>query len=173
MLVDPHAAARFIAGYQSLLTEVCRQSGGSLDEPVVNMLAAARQAASENPDLLDAAAAALEARGEAVASDVRAAVSTLRFQHWVFLRDTKTYSVFIDVNGTEGYAVLGLTNRIRDIVGGSAVAFKTGVVEYCGRYVCDGIVSAPVWLGANLKKEFNETLALLRKSGRFHVACEP
>ena len=171
MLVDPHAAAHFIAGYQSLLTEVCRQSGGALDVPVLNMLAAARESASENPALLDAAAASLEARGQAVASDVLAAVRTLRFKHWVFLRDTRTYSVFIDGDGTEAYAVLGLTNRIRYMLGGSAAAIKAGVVEYRGHYVCDGIVSELVWLGANLKKEFNETLSHLTKSGAFHVTC--
>lgn len=173
MLVDPHAAAHFIAGYQSLLTEVHRQSGSAPNTPVLEMLTAAREAAYENPALLDAAAASLEASGQAVASDVLAAARTLRLQHWVFLRDTTTYSVFVEPKGTEAYAVLGLTNRIRDIVGSSGVAIKAGVVEYRGRYVCDGIVSNLVWLGGNLKREFNATLSLLKKSGRFHVACKP
>lgn len=36
----------------------------------------------------------------------------------------------------KGMLSSALTDRIRDIIGGSAVAIKTGVVEYRGRYVC-------------------------------------
>lgn len=173
MVIDSHSAAHFIAGYKSLLTEVHHQSGAEPSTSVLEMLAAAREAAYEDPALLDAAVASLEADGQTVPQDVLSATRTLRLKHWVFLRDTTRYSVFIEPNGTEAYAVLGLTDRIRDIVGGSARAIKTGVVEYRGRYVCDGIFGNVVWLGANLKKEFNTTLSLLKKSGGFRVACEP
>ena len=137
------------------------------------MLAAAREAVDANPALIGAAATSLEANGHAVPHDVLHAVETLRFKQWVFLRDTTTHSVFIEPDGNEAYAVLGLTDRIRNILGGSAVAIKAGVVEYRGRYVCDGIVGNPIWLGSNLKKEFNAALSHLKKKGRFHVACEP
>lgn len=173
MVVDPHSAAHFIAGYKSLLAEVHRQSGSEPHEQVLEMLAAAREAANANPALINAAATSLEASGQAVPPDVLHAAKALRLRQWIFLRDTSTYSVFIEPDGNKAYAVLGLTNRIRDIVGGSAVAMKAGVVEYRGRYVCDGIIESVVWLGSNLKKEFNASLSHLKKAGRFHFVCEP
>jgi hypothetical protein len=173
MVVDPHSAAYFIAGYKSLLAEVHRQSGSEPYDQVLEMLAAAREAVNANPALINAAATSLEATGQAIPPDVLHAAKTLRLKQWVFLRDTTTYSVFIEPDGNEAYAVLGLTDRIRDIVGGSAVAIKAGVVEYRGRYVCDGIVGSLIWLGSNLKKEFNATLSHLKKNGRLHVVCEP
>lgn len=136
------------------------------------MLASARAAVNTNPALMNAAAASLEGSGQAVPPDVLQAANSLRLKQWIFLRDTTAYSIFIEPEGTEAYAVLGLTNRIRDIVGGSALAIKTGVVEYRDRYVCDGIVESLVWLGSNLKKEFNATLSLVRKKGQLHVLTE-
>jgi hypothetical protein len=173
MVVDPPSAAHFIAGYTRLLSEVHRQSGGKPYKQLLEMLAAAREAVNANPALISAAATSLEASGQAIPSDVLHAVETLRFKQWVFLRDTTTHSVFIEPDANEAYAVLGLTDRIRNIVGGSAVAIQAGVVEYRGRFVCDGLVGNPIWLGSNLKKEFNAALSHLKKKGRFHVACEP
>ena len=172
MVIDPASAAHFIAGYKSLLSEVHRQSGGKAGMEVLEMLASAREAMNANPTLMNAAATSLEASGQAVPPDVLKASSSLRLKQWIFLRDTTANSIFIEPEGTEAYAVLGLTNRIRDIVGGSAVAIKTGVVEYRGRYVCDGIVESLVWLGSNLKKEFNATLSRVKKQGRLHVVNE-
>ena len=172
MVIDPASAAHFIAGYKSLLAEVHRHSGAEPHREVLKMLASARAAAHANPALMSAAAASLETSGQAVSPDVLEAANSLRLKQWVFLRDTTTHSIFIEPEGTEAYAVLGLTNRIRDIVGCSAVAIKTGVVEYRGRYVCDGMVENPVWLGSKLKKEFNATLSHVRKKGRLHVVYE-
>ena len=171
MVIDPASATQFIASYKSLLAEVHRQSGGKPHREGLQMLASAREAANANPALIDAAEISLRANGQVIPPDVLQAVTTLRLKQWVFLRDTTSHSIFIEPDGTEAYAVLGLTNRIRDIVGGSAVAIKTGVVEYQGRYVCDGIVESLVWLGSNLKKEFNATLSHARKNGRLHILC--
>jgi len=173
MIVDPPSAAHFIAGYTSILSEIHRQSGGKPYKQLLEMLAAAREAMNASPALINAAAASLEANGQAVPPDVLHAIETIRLKQWVFLRDTTTHSVFIEPDANDAYAVLGLNDRIRNIVGGSAVAIKAGVVEYRGRYVCDGIVGNPIWLGSNLKKEFNAALSHLKKKGRFHVACEP
>ena len=90
------------------------------------MLATAREAANANPALVNAAAASLQVSGQAVFPDVLQAVKSLRLKQWIFLRDTTTHSIFVEPEGTEAYAVLALTNPIRDIVGGSAVAIKTG-----------------------------------------------
>ena len=118
MVVDPPSAAHFVAGYTSLLSEVHRQSGAKPYEQLLEMLAASRDAVSANPALLGAAATSLEANGRAVPFDVLHAVETLRFKQRVFLRDTTTHSVFVEPDANEAYAVLGLNDRIRDIVGG-------------------------------------------------------
>ena len=173
MVVDPASANHFVSGYTSLFSEVYRQSGDKPHEQLLDMLAAARKAGNADPSLISAAATSLAADGRAVPSDVLHAVETMRLKRWVFLRDTTTHSVFIAPDGSEAYAVLGLTDRIRSVAGGSAVVIEAGIVEYRGRYVCDGIVVNPIWLGSNLKKEFNAALSSLKKRGRFHIACEP
>ncbi len=173
MVVDPPSAAHFIAGYTRLLAEVHRQSGDKPYAQRLEMLAAARESINANPALIDAVAASLLANGQAVAPDVLHAVRTLRFKQWIFLRDTRTYSVFLEPDANHAYAVLGLTDRIRNIVGGAAIAIQAGVVEYRGRYVCDGLIVNPIWLGSNLKREFNAALSYLKKQGRFLVVCAP
>ena len=139
---------------------------------VLEMLASARAAVNTNPARMNAAAASLKAIGQAASPAVLQAVNSLRLKQWIFLRYTTAYSIFIEPEGTEAYAVVGLTNHIRDIVGGSAVAIKTGVLEYRGRYVRDCIVESLVWLGLNLKKEFNATQSRVKKQGRLYVAYE-
>jgi hypothetical protein len=168
MIIAPQAAKAFISGYTRLLTQVHLQSNGGPNPELVQILAAARQSIVESPSLIDAAAAALDAKGPSIAKHVLDAIKTIQLKHWIFLRDTSRYSVFLDPDGKAAYAVLGLTDHT--IVGGSAVAFTTGVVAYRGHYVCDGIIGKIVWLGPNMKKTFNATLSVLRKSGGFHTS---
>jgi len=173
MVIDPPSASHFIAGYKSLLSEVHRLAGEPPSDGVLNMLAAARERIKMNPVLIEEAAAALESSDQPVAPDVLCAIKTLRLRQWVFLRDTTRHSIFIAPKEKEAYAVLGLTDRIRNIVGGSAVAFNAGVVEYGGRYICDGIIENHVWLGPNYKKDFSSLLADLKKNGRMYLFPSP
>jgi hypothetical protein len=78
-------------------------------------------------------------------------------------------SGFIESECKNAYAVLGLNQRPRDIVGGTGALIRTGVVHYHGKYVCDGILSNTVWIGANYKREYSAILASLKKAGRFHT----
>ena len=48
-------------------------------------------------------------------------------ENWVFLRDTKVHSLFVHPSEHRAYGVLGLNDRIRDIVGG--VVIETGLVQ--------------------------------------------
>jgi hypothetical protein len=169
MVINPTSAARFISGYKSLLSEIHRLAGEEHSERTLDMLAAARERISLNPPLIKEAAAALEAGGHSITPDVLSAIKTLHLRQWIFLRDTSRYSIFVDPKEHEAYGVLGLTDRIRDILGGSAAAFNAGIVEYCGRYVCDGIIANHVWLGPNYKKEFSSLFAKLKKNGRMYL----
>jgi hypothetical protein len=92
---------------------------------------------------------------------------------WIYLKDTKTYSVFIDPTGNVAYAVLGLTDRIRDLAGVSGVILETGIVKYRGRFVCDGIVQGPVLLGPNYRKDFNAALKSIKLKGQFYATSDP
>jgi len=97
----------------------------------------------------------------------------MRLKKWIFLRDTKCHSLFLDPNGDAAYGVLGLTQRIRDVVGGSGAMLETAVVPYHGHFVCDGVVSEVLWLGPNYRKDFAAQFARLKKNGAFQVAYEP
>lgn len=93
MVIAPQAAKAFISGYTRLLTQVHLQSNGEPDMELVQILAAARQSVVESPSLIDAAAAALDAKGASITQDVLDAIKTIQLKHWIFLRDTSRYSV--------------------------------------------------------------------------------
>ena len=169
MIVDPNAAKLFISGYKSLLGEVYRLSGVDRGLELYHMLDAARDAAVADPSLIDRAASILESAGRAVPEEVLTAIQSMMVRRWVFLRDTTKYSVFIEPDGSDAYAVLGLTQPLRDIVGGTGCLVRAGVVYFRGAYVCDGIVSGNVWIGGNYRREYSTILASLKKAGHFHV----
>ncbi len=170
MVINPKDAKQFINSYTSLLAEVHILSDGARKMELLEMLSAARDAVVANPLLLDLAALSLEGQGRPLPEDVLDAVRSLKVRQWIFLRDTTKYSIFIEPDGKEAYAVLGLTERLRDIVGGTGVVLRTGVVRFRGVYVCDGLVANPVWIGANYKREYSEILTSIKKSGRFYEA---
>ena len=170
MLIEPQAAQTFIHGYSTLLAEVHRLSNGKAGLELLNMLVAARDVTIASPSIIESAASELERNGRPVSPDVLRAIRSLQLKQWVYLRDTKTYSVFLEPAGKDAYAVRGLTNRLRDILGGSGVSLRTGMVEFGGRFVCDGIVSNHLWLGSNYRRDFAVHLAMLKKDGRFHAS---
>lgn len=173
LVVDREAALHFIAGYRTLLAAAV---GGSAELPRARLLALlsdAREKVAADPSLIDAAAASLEAQGRPVAADVLHAVRTLKLKRWIYLRDTTRHSIFIDPAGDDAYAVRGLTDRLRDVIGGTGVVVTTAVVDYRGHYLCDGLFATPLaWIGSNMRREFGEALARLKACGRFHMRCD-
>ncbi|MFC6519223.1 hypothetical protein ACFQAT_04955 [Undibacterium arcticum] len=97
------------------------------------------------------------------------AVKTLKIGSWVYLRDTRSYSIFIQADSSVAFGVLGLTDRIRDIVGGSGKFFEAGVIEINSHYVCDGLIAGVVLLGKGYMQSYTKTLATLRQQGHFHT----
>ena len=100
------------------------------------------------------------------------AISTLWIDDYVYLKDTKDYSIFIQASGNSAFGVVGLTERIRDIVGVSGVMIETALVRYRGKFVCDGLVSRLVHLGPAYRRSYAEVYRDLRIHGRFQVECE-
>jgi hypothetical protein len=171
MLLDPAAADAFIAGYKQVLLSIAdddRPAAGSMLESLVQ----ARDRIENNPAFLERAVVQLEQSGQTLDESVLRAIRTLRVDHWVYLRDSRRYSIFVQRSGEFALGVLALTQRIRDIVGTSGIVMEVGVVRYCGRFVCDGLVSRVVHLGPGYRRSFGETYRVLRAQGRFQVACE-
>jgi hypothetical protein len=173
MVLDSQAASAFIVGYTKLMVEIYGSKRDGKRPKLLEVLAAARARLIAERSLIEPALASLAARNDEVLPSVVSAVRTLEVKHWIFLKDTRAHSVFVDPSGQAAYGVLGLTDRIRDITRGSGVVVETGVVRYLGRFVCDGIVSRTVWIGRNYKASFNDALTKLRAQGRFHAVCEP
>jgi hypothetical protein len=168
MMVDPKDAAAFIEGYKSVLTEMDREPPSQQHTELVKILITARSKYFADRSLLDAALAALSKQPPAIPLDVVSAIRSLELKHWIYLRDTRSHSIFMDPDSEVAYGVLGLTNRIRDIIGGSGAAIQTAITPYRGHYVCDGLISDVVWLGPNYKKSFTETLSQIRSLGHFY-----
>jgi hypothetical protein len=114
----------------------------------------------------------MKAKNLDISSAVIQAIEGLQIERWIYLRDMKHQSIFIHPKGHSAFGVVGLTDPIRDIVGCSGVVMETGLARYCGRFVCDGLISGPILLGPNYRKSFGRTFSSLKAEGHFHVTYE-
>ena len=169
MILEADAAWRFIEGYKKLLFEIDCESKSGANGNVVPKLAQARAKLMRQPALLQEAQARLVARSESMDPEVLQAVEGLEVRDWVYLKDTKVHSIFMDAETKRAFGVLGLTERLRDVVGGSGVCLEAGLVFYRERFICDGIVNRKLWLGPNYKKSFNAAFSEMKAEGRFYV----
>jgi hypothetical protein len=173
MLLDPAAANTFISGYTQVLLRVAENAGDQVEgRTLLEVLVDARKRIKAEPALLEQAVVDLQSSDQPFDNDVAGAIRTLRVDDWVYLGDTKTYSVFVQRSCEFALGVLALTQRMRDIVGGSGVLIETGIVRYRGRFVCDGLVSRVVHLGSAYRRSFGDAYRALRASGRFEVRSE-
>jgi len=172
MILDLRSASAFIAGYKRLLLEIDGPRRETRARHLLHALVSARRRLSKDPALVDEALASLSAKSSVIDSEVICAIRTLKVEHWVYLRDTKLYSIFVHSSAHSAFAVIGLTDRIRDIVGGSGMVIETGIVRFSGRFVCDGLISGIVHLGRNYRESFNRTYRALKSKGSFHVNYE-
>lgn len=169
MVLDPHSAAQFIQGYKALLLEIDAEVSGNGALGELEKLGAARDELRKDRSLLKHGLDRMKARNINISSAVIQAVEGLKIERWIYLRDMKHQSIFIHPKGDSAFGVVGLTDPIRDIVGCSGVVMKTGLARYCGRFVCDGLISGPILLGPNYRKSFGRTFGSLKAQGHFHV----
>ena len=172
MVLDPHEAAQFIDGYKALLLAIDAQVSGRDSRRVLEKLVAARERLSKDRSLLKEALARVKKKKPGISPDVIRAVEGLQIEKWIYLRDTTRYSVFIHPKERAAFGVVGLTDRIRDVVGCSGVIMETGLARYRGRFVCDGLAAGAVLLGPNYRKSFADLYRALKSEGSFHVAYE-
>jgi hypothetical protein len=165
-------AQRFIQGYKLLMLEVLGEQEDRITGSVVPLLAKARAKLVGEPTLLRKSIVQLEARNARLDHEVVMALEGLEVRQWVYLRDTKLHSIMIDSTADRAFGVLGLTQGIRDIVGGTGLLMEAGLVRYRGRYVCDGVISQMAWLGPGYRRSWNQKFKEIKASGQFHVKAD-
>ncbi len=172
MYLAPADAQRFIQGYKLLMLEILGEQEDRITGSVVRLLAKARAKLVGKRALLHKSIARLEARNVRLDPEVVTALEGLEVRLWVYLRDTTRHSIMIDSTADRAFGGLGLTQGIRDIVGGTGVIIETGLVPYRGQYVCDGVITQVVWLGPGYRRSWNETFKEIKASGQFHVKAD-
>lgn len=170
MIVDGPTAARFIRNYKALLLHIAE--GAQSNPGVLDRMHIGRRTMLERPSLLESAQLTLKGTPDALDGDFLEALMTLQVKRWVYLRDTRAHSIFIEPSGAAAYEVLGLTNRIKNIIGGVGAYIETGVLRFGGNYLCDGLISQVVWLGPNYKRDFNAMFRTLRSEGQLLSAAQ-
>jgi hypothetical protein len=172
MQIDAPTARRFIQAYMAFLGSLLpeqRKQGLQTTQWLVQ----ARALWVADPSLLQAYRQAQARQSVAMDEPMLDAIAQARIDHWVYLKDARSYSVFLDARATQAYAVLGLTQRLRDVgLESSGATFKAALVPLNGHWVCDGLLAEPVHLGPNYRREFNTQYQSLRQQGRFSASPE-
>jgi len=122
-LLDAAAAGAFIEGYKRFLLTAATadrvEKGG-----VLETLVAARRRITESPILLRDTLRVAKRLTPDLGIPVLEAIGTLRVENWVYLKDTKSYSVFMDPSGEFAFGVRALTQRVQT---------SSGHQAYCSR----------------------------------------
>lgn len=166
MILDAASTSRLIEGYKRLLLRVA----GPPARPTVTVLEhliVGRKKLLANRSLLAATAALMQAESRGLDQELLETFASLDFKKWVYLRDTKIHSIFVDPDGRSAFGVVGLTNPICDLIGGTGALIETGLLRFQGKYVCDGLISELVWLGPDYKKDFSDMLSEIKSNGGF------
>lgn len=167
-LLSHHDAQRFMTTYQQVAIALSVLKGKPIpvDPPLV--LAKARKQLQENPELLDRAVAQMKSRRIRADPEVIEALRQMRLGEWVHLKDLKSGSVLIDIQGQEAYCVTGLTQPLGVITGRGVCLLEAALCPFAGRIVCDGILIARCDLGSNLRRNINDLYRKLKAAGRLH-----
>lgn len=163
MVIDPTTARRFIKHYQDFLTSIA-QPQECHGVTVVQALVSARKRYVADRTLF----AQWRAKNSERDADMLDAIENIEIGRWIYLKDTRSYSVLLKADAEAAYAVQGLTERLRDITGYSGLVIETGVFALGRHYVCDGLIASVATLGGNYMASFREEYQTLRRTGRFH-----
>lgn len=167
MILDERSATAFISGYKKLLLEICGPTGENLK--LLERLVEGRKKLMSNASLLHDALSRIHAQAQHVDETVVAAASSLQVKSWVYLRDTRRYSVFLEPAGIFAYGAVGITDPIKELLGGAGALVETGLVLYEGHIVCDGLISSLTWIGPSNRRSLNEALSNIRSAGKFYT----
>jgi len=164
MVVDRELADKFIEVYKTFLLLVSDEFGEvSENEDLLTRLQIGRGIYLEDKGFLDDFAAEFS-----VSAEIIEAIASLDYGQWVYLRDTSKYSLFIKEDHTAAFSVLGLVQPLKELCGRSGMYFGAGLLQLGGKYVCDGLLVDTLYLGKNLRDEYNEAYKELKKEGKFY-----
>jgi hypothetical protein len=172
MLLPREQALRFIAGYKSVLLRILADTDTPLSGSINNDLVAARSLVKVDRSLIESALVELTTEGNSVELSVAAAIRSMKVDFWLYLRQTKTFAVFLDKESKNGYAVRALTTPLNELLDAPPFALEAGLFEFEGLFVCDGLALNPVQLGPGYRSQLTLAYAQLRKEGKFHVRAE-
>ena len=95
----------------------------------------------------------------------------IRVEEWIFVKNLKTCSVFMDMD-KRAYGVLGLLDKLHRLTGGAGCIITTGVMRYRGRYVCDGLIHYTSAIGPDYRKTFDDTVSDLEHRRLIRTHCD-
>lgn len=168
MVIDQPTSGRFIAAYLAFLGTLVsddEKRGKSSSEWLV--IGRARYAA-DRAQLETYRSAHPETDAEMLDS-----IAAMRVDQCIYLRDTRSYSVLLAKDSSAAYAVLGLTERLREVAQGeSGAVMQAGLMPLNGRWVCDGLLKNMLLLGANMRRDLTAAYQALRADGHFSLGPE-
>ena len=164
MHIEDRTARRFIRVYQDFLVSLADPEA-SANKDVLEVLSDARARYAADRKLFTTWRASNAGRD----TEMLDAIERIEIGRWIYLKDTRSYSVFMHEDGQRAYAVQGLTDRLRDIFGCSGMVVQTGVFPLGGQFVCDGLFGGAVMLGANYLENFKARYQALRERGGFQA----
>jgi len=170
MVIDPSIANRFINEYKRFLLSMYQPEGAHDEQKrTIDKLHSARERFIANRGLLDEYMRTLEDGTEPIDRKILLAIKNIEYSRWVYLRDLKSYSIFLKDGGECGFGVLGLTDEISAVTRGPGVLLEAGVFPFDEHYVCDGLIASLVRLGPNIRTSCSESYKIMREAGRFQV----
>ncbi len=164
MIIDPALARRFIKHYQDFLASITDPEE-SQGKQIIEILHLAHRRFAADHSLFTAWRAQNTHRDGTILD----AIESMQIKRWIYLKDTRSYSVFLSPDTDSAYAVYGLTQRLRDIAGYSGLSIETGLCRIGTQYLCDGLLGQTVQLGPGYLKSFRATYDALRKDGLFYL----
>ena len=168
MTISTQQESDFIRDYTKIMMQIYEQFAEQPETKLLEKFVKARPKYCADRSLLDSALQVFDAQSITILAEVISAVRSLEVKKCVYLKDTRSYSVFIDPSAKIAYGVLGLTERLRNIIGGTGAFVETGLLRYNGKYSSDGIINQVIWLGKNLKEEFTDILSDLKRQGLYY-----
>nr|WP_314899623.1 hypothetical protein [uncultured Deefgea sp.] len=173
MIVDSVLAHRFIDAYMAFLaTLVSEEERASRSTTQWLALGRTRYAADREALTRYRAANAQRRRMRRLVLDdeMLDAIAYMQIGRFVYLKDTRSYSVCLPIEGEAAYGVLGLTERLRDLTQGqTAVIIEMGLMKLNGRWVSDGLLAGLTLLGPNYKRDYTASYTELREQGAFSL----
>lgn len=169
LMLEPLLASEFITYYRGILLDIAGPPGKR--QNVIEHLIHARNLLAREPERLAATLERLHGTDEIPHEDVIDALRDFRVQHWIYLRDTRSHSIFLEPDGSAAYGVLGLTQRIREISQGSGVVVTAALLNFRGCIICDGLIATGATLGPGIRRDYTAQLAQARADGRYSTTA--